>query len=98
MNITKAQGITTPRKYLQDADLGDLMRFQETTDDGEGYDIGEASIARLSELGCLERHGRGKFSITVFGSFVLEHMFSQDPELPLMTDTDRSLAVPWRKP
>ena len=74
--------------YLQPADLGDLMRFQETTDD-DSYDIGKPAVKRLASLGVLESHGFGKYSLTAFGHFALEHMFGQEPKLPLLTNSDR---------
>lgn len=81
------------REYLQPADLGDLMRFQETTDDSEGYDIGKPAIKRLAELGVVQSHGFGKYSMTAFGHFALEHMFCQNPRLPLITNDDRDVAA-----
>lgn len=83
----------TTRNYLQPADLGDLMRFLETTDDGEGYDIGKQAIKRLADLGVVQSHGFGRYSMTAFGHFALEHMFKQSPSLPLMTDDDRDRAA-----
>jgi hypothetical protein len=68
-----------PGDYLQPTDLGDLMRFQETTDDGEGYDIGKPALRRLAGLGAVQCRGFGKFSVTAFGYFVLEHMLKQHP-------------------
>lgn len=85
--------MSTTREYLEPADLGDLMRFQETIDDCEGYDIGKSAVKRLAELGVLQNHGFGKYSITAFGHFVLEHMFLQNPTLPLMTNGDRDRAA-----
>ncbi len=81
------------RNYLQPADLGDLMRFQETTDDSEGYDIGKPAIRRLVELGVVQSHGFGTYSMTAFGHFAMEHMFKQSPLLPLMTNDDRDRAA-----
>lgn len=81
------------RNYLNPADLGDLMRFQETTEDDEGYDIGKPAIKRLAELGVVQSHGFGKYSLTEFGGFVLDHMFGQNPALPLMTNEDRNRAA-----
>lgn len=94
-----AQGVEpVKREYLQPADLGDLMRFQETTDDSEGYDISKTAIKRLVELGVMQSHGFGKYSITAFGHFALEHMFSQKPALPLMTNDDRDCAAITKPP
>lgn len=77
------------RDYLQPGDLGDLMRFEETVSDDESYDIGKPAVKRLASLGVLENHGFGRYSITAFGHFALEHMFEQKPKLPLMTNSDR---------
>ena len=78
----------TEMKYLQDSDLCNLIRFQETTDDNEGYDIGKAAINRLAELGAVRSHGFGRYSLTCFGHFILEHQFLQHPSLPLKTNTE----------
>lgn len=88
-----APAVNAELEYLQPADLGVLMRFQETTDDSEGYDIGKPAVKRLADLGVLQSHGFGKYSITAFGHFALESMFSQKPSLPLMTDDDRTRAA-----
>lgn len=95
---TAPQAVNAERKYLQPADLGDLMRFQETTDDSEGYDIGKPAVKRLAELGVLQSHGFGTYGITAFGHFALEHMFSQRPSLPLMTNDDRDRAAIAKAP
>lgn len=86
------------RNYLQPSDLGDLMRFQETTGDSEGYDIGKPAIRRLAELGVVQSRGFGTYGITAFGHFVLEHMFEQTPKLPLMTNDDRDRAAMTKEP
>lgn len=86
------------RDYLQPADLGDLIRFQETTDDSEGYDIGKPAIRRLAELGVVQSHGFGTYSMTAFGHFAMEHMFKQSPLLPLMTNDDRDRAAIAKEP
>lgn len=87
------QAVNADREYLQPADLGDLMRFKETTDDSEGYDISKTAIKRLAELGVVQSHGFGTYGITAFGHFALESMFSQKPSLPLMTNDDRDRAA-----
>lgn len=75
--------------YLQMADLGLLMRFEETTSDSEGYDIKKEDVKRLANLGAIQSHGFGRYSLTEFGNFVLEYEFEQKSNLPLKTDEDR---------
>lgn len=73
-------------QFLQGKDLAALKRFFETTEDGEGYDIGALAIARLAELGCVQRSGSTKhYGLTSFGLHVLGYF---DHELPLKTETD----------
>lgn len=91
--FTAPQAVNAELEYLQPADLGDLMRFQETTDDSQGYDISKTAIKRLAELGVVQSHGFGTYGITAFGHFALESMFSQKPSLPLMTNDDRDRAA-----
>lgn len=79
--------------FLQLADLGLLMRFDETCQDGQSYDIGKDAVKRLAELGCLQNHGFGRYSITSFGSWVLEHEFMQNPSLPLKTTEEHNAAA-----
>ena len=63
------------------------------TNCGEAIDIGKPVVKRLTHLGVLQSHGFGKYSITAFGHFALEHTFAQKPSLPLMTNDDRDHAV-----
>lgn len=57
--------------YPQSKDLAALTRFRETTDDGQSYDIGKDACKRLADLGCLQSHGFGRYSVTSFGDWVL---------------------------
>jgi len=73
-------------QFLQEKDLVALKRFHETTEDGEGYDIGKPAIVRLAELGCVQRSGSTNYyGLTSFGLYVLGYF---DYSLPLKTDSD----------
>lgn len=72
-------------KFLQEDDQHDLHRFIETTEDGQGYDIGKDRIKRLAELGVVSNQGFGRYSVTAFGYWAHERYWHQNPSLPLQT-------------
>ena len=75
--------------FLQQSDYHLLHSFIETTEDDEGYVIGKKEIKRLAELGVVQSHGFGKYSVTMFGYWVHERYWEQNPSLPLKTNADR---------
>jgi hypothetical protein len=75
--------------FLQPNDYHLLHRFIETIEDDEGYDITKAEIQRLADLGVIKSHGFGKYSATMFGYWVHERYWEQNPSLPLKTNSDR---------
>lgn len=79
--------------FLQADDYHLLHRFIETTDDDESYDIGKDAVKRLAELGVVQSHGFGRYSVTIFGYWVHERYWHQNPTLPLMTNSDRARAA-----
>lgn len=77
-------------QFLQDGDQHLLHSFIETTEDDEGYMLTKPEIKRLAELGVVQSHGFGKYSVTMFGHWVHERYWHQNPSLPLKTNTDRT--------
>lgn len=75
--------------FLQETDQHLLHRFIETTEDGEGFDIGKNAIKRLANLGVVESVGFGRYGVTTFGYWVHEKYWHQNPSLPLKTNSDR---------
>lgn len=71
--------------FLQEDDQHDLHRFIETTEDGQGYDVGKDRIKRLAELGVVSNQGFGRYSVTMFGYWCHERYWHQNPSLPLKT-------------
>lgn len=49
-----------------------LERFQETTNDSEGYDVPKGMMRRLAEIGVVHHTSRGIYGITKFGHAVLQ--------------------------
>lgn len=87
LNEVRAQGGPS----VQAADLKALMRFNDTCDDGEGYDIGEEAMNRLVELGLVAKE-RGKMRfITSFGMWVIAREQGEEVSA-LETQQDRDLA------
>ncbi|WP_286998159.1 MULTISPECIES: hypothetical protein [Comamonas] len=76
------------RQWLQQHDFEALERFAETSEDDESYDIGKEAIQRLTHFGCLNSHGFGRYSITAFGSYVLDN-WSLARELPFKMQSER---------
>ena len=79
----------TGTPFLQDEDQHLLDRFIETTEDNEGFDIGKEAIKRLANLGVVESLGFGRYGVTIFGYWVHEHYWYQNPSLPLKTNLGR---------
>ena len=87
----QAQPAEAPIAYLQEADQHLLHRFIETTEDDESFDIGKDAVKRLANLGVVENCGFGRYGVTMFGYWVHEHFWHQNPSLPLKTNADRDL-------
>lgn len=87
----QAQPADAPIAYLQEADQHLLHRFIETTEDDESFDIGKDAVKRLANLGVVENCGFGRYGVTMFGYWVHEHFWHQNPSLPLKTNADRDL-------
>lgn len=73
---------------LQEQDINALMRFNETCEDGEGYDIGAESMARLVEIGLAGKGPHGIRSITPFGQWVINAREGEVDLEPLKTEED----------
>jgi hypothetical protein len=50
-----------------------LERFNETYEDGEGYDVPKSMMKHLAELGVLYSAGFGRYGFTEFGHAALNH-------------------------
>nr|ELR5173115.1 hypothetical protein [Providencia rettgeri]ELR5195412.1 hypothetical protein [Providencia rettgeri] len=73
--------------FLQEDDLNNLKRFNETCEDSQDYDVPKDKMQRLAELGVVRRHSKSYYSITSFGMYAL----NQNDELyklPLKTQSD----------
>ena len=78
--------VVSPR--IQEQDLKALLRFNETCEDGEGYDIGIDAMNRLVEIGlCSKGHG-GIRHITPFGQWVIDAQEGEIDSTPLRTESD----------
>lgn len=78
----------SPGPKIQDADLKALLRFNETCDDGEGYDIGKDAMSRLVELGLASKGPHSIRYITAFGRWVIEREEGDITEPTLKTEDD----------
>lgn len=91
LNAVRAEGGPS----VQAKDLKALMRFNDTCDDGEGYDIGDEAMNRLVELGLVAKE-RGKMRvITSFGMWVIAREQGEESGA-LQTQRDRDLAFQQR--
>lgn len=73
---------------LQEQDINALMRFNETCEDGEGYDIGAEAMARLVEIGLAGKGPHGIRNITPFGQWVINALEGEVDLEPLKTEED----------
>ncbi|NDJ59408.1 hypothetical protein GWD52_20975 [Enterobacteriaceae bacterium 4M9] len=74
---------------LQEKDLDSLLRFNDTCEDGEGYDIGEPAMNRLCELGLCRKLPHGIRCITPFGRWVIDARHGEVDLEPLKTEDDQ---------
>lgn len=49
-----------------------LMRFSETCEDGQGYDVPKPMMRALAAIGVVQHTSAGIYAITVFGEAVVE--------------------------
>ena len=60
-----------PDSEVSPQELAALLRFKETLEDGEGYDVPEEMMQRLGLIGLICRTSRGLYTITFFGDWVM---------------------------
>jgi hypothetical protein len=77
----------TGDRFLSPADLSNLTTFYDQLNDGDadGFTLRKESRERLTELGCIYKSGKGLWSPTAFGAWLVESDFEQNPSLPLRT-------------
>lgn len=75
------------RQWLSDDDAADLFTFatQASDHEADGYTALRARMKRLAELGVVQHHGFGRYSVTSFGKYVLDDHFDEARPLPLRT-------------
>lgn len=77
------------KQFLLETDFAALFVFESQCkdSDADGYTERAEMMARLAELGVVQRFpGRGKrYGMTAFGSWLIEAEFAQNPSLPLRT-------------
>lgn len=75
------------QQFLSDEDFSCLFVFHTEVDDddADGYTVDKAMMRRLAELGVVQSHGFGRYSVTSFGAWLIETEFEQSPSLPLRT-------------
>lgn len=77
---------------LQSRDLEALIRFNETCEDGEGYDLSNDKMDRLIELGVVRKIKGSIREITTLGEMYIDINYHKSPEKYLMTEKDRAAA------
>lgn len=77
---------------LQPRDLEALIGFNETCEDGEGYDLSKDKMDRLVELGVVRKIKGGIREITALGQMYIDINCQDSPSEFLMTETDRAAA------
>ena len=77
---------------LQPRDLEALIRFNETCEDGEGYDLSKDKMDRLVELGVVRKIRGSIREITSLGQMYIDINCQDSPSEFLMTETDRAAA------
>lgn len=80
-------------EFLQHEDLKALLRFNETVEDDNSYDVPKEMMSRLSQIGVVQHTGRGSYSLTSFGRYVVNIAINSADRscLPLKTYSDYNI-------
>lgn len=80
------------QKFLSFEDFAILFMFSEQVNDcdADGYTTSKSDIKRLAELGVVQNHGFGRYSVTAFGDWLIETEYKQNPTLPLKTAAEHN--------
>ncbi len=74
-------------------ELAALRRFDETCQDGEGYDVSKAMMQRLAAIGVVRRTSGSYYETTDFGMRVLDQPAPSAPGTPEAPDDDADGAL-----
>jgi len=75
-----AQSKQEPVAWLTDDEREAFERFNETCEDGEGYDVPKTMMRRLAEIGVIHHTSRGIYGITKFGRSLVGYTTPPQPE------------------
>jgi uncharacterized protein YyaL (SSP411 family) len=73
-------------KFLTEDDLSWLVRFYETAEDDQSFDLPKGPLNRLVDIGVVRHCGFAKYCTTSFGDWIVSAHFEQNPSLPLTSD------------
>ena len=59
--------------FVTEKNIADLKRFDEVTQDGEGYDVSNDGMDALADIGLVRRTHARHFQFTDLGLFALAH-------------------------
>ena len=77
---TPPQPEQEPVAWLTDDEREAFERFNETCEDGEGYDVPKTMMRRLAEIGVIHHTSRGIYGITKFGRSLVGYTTPPQPE------------------
>jgi hypothetical protein len=82
-----SESLCDKQNFLSEDDFAMLFTFAEQVDDcdADGYTANKSDVKRMAELGVIQSHGFGRYSVTAFGSWLIETEYLQNPSLPLKT-------------
>ena len=66
-----AQPEQEPVAWMSEDERKAFERFNETCEDGEGYDVPKTMMRRLAEIGVIHHTSRGIYGITKFGRLLV---------------------------
>ena len=66
-----AQPEQEPVAWMSEDERKAFERFNETCEDGEGYDVPKTMMKRLAEIGVIHHTSRGIYGITKFGRLLV---------------------------
>lgn len=73
-----------------------LLRFKETCDDGEDYDVEKSMMKRLETIGVINHILAGYYEITKYGFFVLNNIQYEYRTYNGLTDDVKHHVTRWK--
>ena len=73
--IVSSKGAGPTVAWIKPEEMSAFLRFRDTCEDGEGFDVPKPMMQRLTQIGVIRHCGSGRYEYTDFGQSILEPEF-----------------------